>query len=115
MSVLVLGRVLDFAALLSTDLARPRNAQSRKQSICSVPAVGRKHSLDKRYDACAVENVKLRGIFFEHLCKGELLDGASPIIRRIKRNVSGCTVLLRWRLDGEKALCGLRGTSLRWP
>jgi hypothetical protein len=77
--------------------------------------VRRKYALNKRYDTRAVEDVKLRRIFLEHLGKGELLDGASSVIGRIERDMSRCSVLLRRRFDCEESLGGLRGTDLGRP
>jgi hypothetical protein len=59
-----------------------------------------------------MKHVELCGVLFEHLREGELLDGASTVIRWINCDVSRGAAFLGWWFDGQKPFGKLRRTGL---
>ena len=55
--------------------------------ICAISAVGCEHPFHQHGDVGVVEHLQLASILIEDLCKGELFDGISAVVRRVKRDV----------------------------
>lgn len=68
-------------------LSRARDAERRKQRICSLTTVRRENALDQRHNIRAVEDIELAGILLKDLCEAELFDRSPPVVGWIEANV----------------------------
>lgn len=93
-----------------TYLAGTSDPQGGQQGIATFAPMGRQDTLYQGRYAGALEDVKLGGVFFEHLGEGELFCGALPVVGGIQYDMRRRPSLLG--LDGQKALGICR--SSRW-